>query len=348
MSQTFTSDNDQPAVQATNSSTGLAVRGDSTSGAGVFGRSLHSDGIHGRSASPQNPGVSANNESTGPGLFAESRGGEAIQAQNHSDNASTITASNSGSGAGVFGHSSSGPGVQGRTANLNAAVAGINESVGIGVLGESFGDGVQGRSKANANSGVAGFNDFGGNGVLGQSARGVGVFGRGSPAGHFEGNVEVTGNINCHQNSTITCFDVSLTGGDCAEDFDVVDDDNGVEPGTVMVIDNEGALQPSAKAYDRRVAGVISGAGECKPGIVLNKRPTSGNRKPVALVGRVYCKVDADYSPVDVGDLLTTSSTPGHAMKAVDSLKAFGAVIGKALAPLREGLGLIPILVALQ
>jgi hypothetical protein len=58
--------------------------------------------------------------------------------------------------------------------------------------------------------------------------------------------------------------------------------------------------------------------------------------------------VDAQYGAIEVGDLLTTSSTPGHAMKTCDPLKAFGAVIGKALRPLTEGQGLIPILIALQ
>jgi hypothetical protein len=62
----------------------------------------------------------------------------------------------------------------------------------------------------------------------------------------------------------------------------------------------------------------------------------------------VYCKVDAQLSRVEVGSLLTTSSTPGHAMKATDKDRAFGAVIGKALAGLESGRGLIPILVALQ
>jgi hypothetical protein len=50
--------------------------------------------------------------------------------------------------------------------------------------------------------------------------------------------------------------------------------------------------------------------------------------------------------PIDVGNLLTTSSTSGYAMKAGDPLKSFGAVIGKALRPLAEGQGLIPILIA--
>jgi hypothetical protein len=69
---------------------------------------------------------------------------------------------------------------------------------------------------------------------------------------------------------------------------------------------------------------------------------------PLALLGKVFCKVDAQYSPIEVGDLLTTSPTIGHAMKADDPLKAFGSVIGKALRPLQAGRGMIPILVALQ
>jgi len=57
--------------------------------------------------------------------------------------------------------------------------------------------------------------------------------------------------------------------------------------------------------------------------------------------------VDASYGAIEVGDLLTTSPTPGHAMKADDPMKAFGAVIGKALRPLEVGqdlIGSIPLL----
>jgi hypothetical protein len=71
-------------------------------------------------------------------------------------------------------------------------------------------------------------------------------------------------------------------------------------------------------------------------------------RVPIALIGKVYCKVDAQYAPIEVGDLLTTSPTPGHAMKAEDPLQAFGSVIGKALRSLANGQGLLPVLVALQ
>ena len=158
---------------------------------------------------------------------------------------------------------------------------------------------------------------------------------RGNPAaGRFEGDVEVTG-------------DIRLIGADCAEEF-AISEATDVEPGTVMVLDQDGTLHPSHQAYDKKVAGVISGAGDYKPGLVLDRQQSSENRMPVALVGKVYCKVDAHYASIEVGDLLTTSDTPGHAMKANDPFKAFGSVIGKALRPLSEGQGLIPILIALQ
>jgi hypothetical protein len=101
-------------------------------------------------------------------------------------------------------------------------------------------------------------------------------------------------------------------------------------------------------AYNKRVAGVIAGAGNLKPAIILGKQQFTRRRMPIALLGKVYCKVDASSSPIEVGDLLTTSSNPGYAMKAIDTSRSSGAVIGKALCPCESGLGLIPILVALQ
>jgi hypothetical protein len=172
--------------------------------------------------------------------------------------------------------------------------------------------------------------------VEGHSADGIGVvgFSTNGLAGRFIGNVEVTG-------------DIRLVNADCAEDFDILGTET-IEPGTVMVLTPEGALQQSQQAYDKRVVGVISGAGNLKPGIVLDKQESQGNRLPIALMGKVYCKVDAQHSPIEVGDLLTTSPTPGHAMKANNPQQAFGAVIGKALRSLSGGCGLVPILIALQ
>jgi hypothetical protein len=233
----------------------------------------------------------------------------------------------------VWGESQHWEGVHGISHAQAAGVAGINDGpqggAAAGVWGESRNwEGVHGVSHGQA-GGVAGINDNpqGGPGIWGQSTNGE--------AGHFQGNVTVTG-------------DIYLPGADCAEDFDIGGrGDPG--PGTVMVIHEDGKLQESLHAYDKRVAGVLSGAGSHRSGIVLDKHQASvGMRKALALVGKAYCKVDADYAPVEVGDLLTTSPTPGHAMKASDPLKAFGAVIGKALCSLPDGQGLIPVLVALQ
>ena len=69
---------------------------------------------------------------------------------------------------------------------------------------------------------------------------------------------------------------------------------------------------------------------------------------PVALTGRVYCWADASSGPIEPGDLLTTSNTSGHAMKVTNYIKAQGAIIGKAMTGLKQGKGLVLVLVALQ
>ena len=172
----------------------------------------------------------------------------------------------------------------------------------------------------------------------------TGIYGEGGQhAGYFQGNVEVTGTITVG-------VDIVLTNQDCAEDFDI-EVSTDADPGTVMVLDEYGLLRESRHAYDKKVAGVISGGGKFKPGLILgrDKGNCDGHRAPVALVGKVYCKVDAQHASIEVGDMLTTSATNGHAMKAEDPMKAFGAVIGKALQSMPQGQkGLIAILVALQ
>jgi hypothetical protein len=112
-------------------------------------------------------------------------------------------------------------------------------------------------------------------------------------------------------------------------------------------------MQPSYREYDKKVTGIISGASGYKPAIVLDRRQqqqgqNNKDRLPIALMGKVYCKVDARHSSIEMGDLLTTSSTKGYTMKGEDPMKAFGAVIGKALGSIKEGTGMIPVLVALQ
>jgi hypothetical protein len=238
---------------------------------------------------------------------------------------------------GVLGESRTGIGVYGKSESTTGGAGVVGEnSQGAGVIGKSKSwVGVYGESETSSAVWGKSKEWVGVFGVCESTTTGAGVWGKGGRvAGYFEGDVEVTG-------------DIQLTNADCAEDFNISGSEL-VEPGTVMVLGNEDMLTTSEYAYDKRVAGVLSGAGSYKPGILLDRQPREGNRSPVALLGKVFCKVDASYAAIEVGDLLTTSDTPGHAMKASDPVKAFGSVIGKALRPLTEGQGLIPILVALQ
>jgi hypothetical protein len=334
-----------PAVKGVNTDGGIGVHGVATTNHGVHGDSTSGRGVVGISA-------------TFHGVFGHSTENVGVFGESDTGAAGTFGLCHNPTGAGVAGNNDKGgDGVVGRG---RRGVVGISDTF-QGVLGQS-GDnaGVVGESTnfhavfaishSVHNGGVIGSNDAGGLGVIGLSESGdsgIGVFGKGSKlAARFEGNVEVTGVLDSA--GDIKCRgDVSLVNADCAEDFDIADP-HSVEPGTVMVLSEEGALRESHQAYDKRVAGVISGAGSYRPGIVLDKQESQAKRLPIGLLGKVYCKVEALSSPIEIGDLLTTSCTPGHAMKASDPLKAFGAVIGKALRPLAGGQGLIPILVALQ
>jgi hypothetical protein len=147
---------------------------------------------------------------------------------------------------------------------------------------------------------------------------------------------------------------LQITGGsDLSEQFEIQGNQANLlpSPGMVVCIDPEhpGKLIVSTKAYDRTVAGIISGAGGIKPGMLMGQSDSASDGwYPVALVGRVYVWADASYGSIEPGDLLTTSDTPGHAMKVTDYERAKGAIIGKAMSSLEEGRGLILVLVSLQ
>lgn len=142
--------------------------------------------------------------------------------------------------------------------------------------------------------------------------------------------------------------DIRLVAADCAEEFDVAEGDN-IDPGAVMVINDDRKLELCRKPYDKRVVGIISGAGKFRPGIVFDrKKGYVGPRATISVLGKVSCKADASYAPIEIGDLLTTSPTTGHAMNANDPHRTPGSIIGKALSPLEEGKGILDVLVTLQ
>jgi hypothetical protein len=150
-------------------------------------------------------------------------------------------------------------------------------------------------------------------------------------------------------NGTTRTKVLQITGGsDLAEPFEVAGE---VQPGLVVAIDPDrpGQLRIAERAYDRMVAGCVSGAHGINPGLVMQQAGTAASGTfPVALSGRVYCWADASYGPIHPGDLLTTSGTPGHLMAVADYGQAQGAIAGKAMTGLETGQGLILVLVTLQ
>jgi hypothetical protein len=105
-----------------------------------------------------------------------------------------------------------------------------------------------------------------------------------------------------------------------------------VEPGMVMaVVGSGGVIAPAVSPYERRVVGVISGAGGLEPGAVIGSREDGSHDLPLAVAGQVFVRVCLEGGPIEPGDLLVSSSERGVAMRAADPDRAAGAVIGKAL-----------------
>jgi hypothetical protein len=149
----------------------------------------------------------------------------------------------------------------------------------------------------------------------------------------------------------IYCSSITIEGGaDLAEPFNITSGNIEVPQGAVVVIDelNPGHLKLSDKPYDTRVAGVVSGANGINPGIQMQQQGILEGGKNVALTGRVYVQADVSNGTIKPGDLLTTSRTPGYAMKVTDHARAQGAILGKAMTGLSERKGMVLVLVTLQ
>ncbi|GHF16878.1 hypothetical protein GCM10014715_85050 [Streptomyces spiralis] len=262
----------------------------------------------------------------------------------------------------VSGVSTEGFGVEGRS--HGTGVVGVSEAW-LGVYGESTGgftvDAVRGQGKGQTC------------GVAGHSEAGIGVYGKGGAlAGKFDGTVKVgktvecqfveathghfTGNVRADNgdffqglsagggafSGEVKAKKFTPTGGDYAETFAAGDE---FEPGTVLVIGDDGLMAPCDAQYDSRATGVVSGAGGLTPGTVMESNPDSAHHVTLALAGQVYVKADPQYGPIAVGDLLTTSPSEGCAMRVSDRGRAVGAILGKALATLDGEPGLVRMLV---
>ncbi|MBI4718242.1 MAG: hypothetical protein HY763_10585 [Planctomycetes bacterium] len=143
---------------------------------------------------------------------------------------------------------------------------------------------------------------------------------------------------------------LEVLGADIAERFPVSDEGK-PEPGTVMAIDpaHPGKLCVCEGAYNRRVAGIVSGANDLPAGAIMGHTSKDMEEAPaIALTGRVWVQCDRSGGGIEPGDLLTTSDRRGHAMKVSDYARAQGAIIGKAMTPLEGETGMVLVLVSLQ
>jgi hypothetical protein len=169
----------------------------------------------------------------------------------------------------------------------------------------------------------------------------------------------VEGNGNLYADGTLNA------PADFAEMIEVSSGAKSAEAGDVMVIDpgNPRAIVKASAARSTLVAGVYStkpgflgserewdkpaAAGEEEGGTyTLEEMANEFNEIPMAVVGIVPCKVSAENGAIQPGDLLVTSTTPGHAMR--DDEPKIGTVVGKALGSLTSGTGVIKVLVTLH
>ncbi len=146
--------------------------------------------------------------------------------------------------------------------------------------------------------------------------------------------------------------EIQINGGsDLAEMFDITDAKENTRPGLLVSLDPNapGKLMISQEAYDKKIAGVISGANGIKPGILMGQDNTIAHGDElVTLSGRTYVQCNTSNGSIQIGDFITSSDIAGEAMKASSKKKSRGAIIGKAMTNLESGNDFVLVLINLQ
>jgi hypothetical protein len=279
-----------------------------------------------------------------------------------------------GVGIGVRGESQNGDGVLGR-----GSVGVRGDGTGIGVVGNGSRNGVN-ASSGGGGVAVSGFNgSLQGNAatlqkgsgaepgtlaaveVLNTAAGGEGLWlalgNAANPHAALKLVVPPTGQNNfleCHRGDgnrrcRITSAGTFVSGSDFAEALPALEGPGRHAPGDVLVMARDGAgVEATTEPYSRRLVGVHS----TRPGVLGadkdgETRVDPGD-VPVAVLGIVPTRVSGENGSIEVGDLLVTSSTSGHAMKGTDPDRMLGATVGKALEPMEEDAGVVRVLVSLR
>ena len=267
--------------------------------------------------------------SGGEGVCGESESGIGVRGWSQTGDG-VVGRSNSGTGIHGYG-TAQGPAVHGEASSSQPAVRGDNTGSGAGVIGVSgSGIGMQAASTS-------------GTGLSVSSGTGVGLKSRSQTGDIIEGysgqvlNPDLRFRVTT--NGYVRCDGQYISGGaDVAEAVDFEGTRDEYEPGDVLVIspDSDRHITLSRRPNAGSVAGVYA----TKPGLMLTTARISDDIDgliPLGVLGIIPTKVTSENGPIRRGDLLVTSSTPGHAMKAipvvVGGIEVYptGAVIGKAM-----------------
>jgi hypothetical protein len=333
------------------------THGDYADGVNAITQGRRATAVYASTAGAESPGVYVDTSNlNSPGIFAQTwgRNSPAIRGESSQD---VGVSGKSTASAGVYGESQSGTGVSGIgkegaffTTNQaggswpwNAAVnvsTVYTNNPGITIHTKGIAsDGVTIETEQDGSSGV--FVKTWGDDAIGVYAMSVKTYG-------IMAQTAAQNDIAIYTPNTIWASNYVAPQADIAEYMRVTAD---VAPGTVLVIAKGGVLQPSTTPYDTRVAGIVSTA----PGVSLGiKEAGNPGEALIAIAGKVPCLVDASNGPIAEGDLLTTSSRPGHAMKAepveIQGRKFYpdGTILGKAMGALESGTGTIEVIVTLQ
>jgi len=327
------------------SNTGVGVYGVSASSHGIYGTSTSSYAIAGRSTNSIGIYGQGNNNA---GVYGDSTGGTGVYG-------------NSTSGNGVIGLSVSGNGVYGLSTNASGLLGKSTNSAGAYV--ESTNSiALQAQSLSSANW-TGWFNSVNSPYVLYARAGGAGEgwttqIDRASEASITAGGVLLLQNYAPPSTNGYFIYATSDANNNWPGvdlEFAVRDDGrvstdgafvpNGadiaewtptkyakdLEPGDLVMVDGSSPDSLTKKSdgtpYSSKLMGIIS----TDPGFISGggeAESVHGEKDVmVTLAGRVPTKVSLENGPIEPGDFLTSSSTPGVAMKATKS----GLIVGKAL-----------------
>ena len=304
--------------------TGVYGQGSSQSGSGVWGTSTSGTGVWGTSTN--DTGVLGEGR-TGVKGTSSTAYGNGVEGEGPS---------------GVYGRSTSPDGCGGCFVNLDGCIAlyaygngGTAIRAALRVDNSKGGDGMAAYLTNNSGYANAHLQNSGNGEVLVLQSNG-GRFLRAVNAS-WDAKFRLEGNGNAYADGSWYSG-----GADFAEMLPAAE---GLQPGDVLVIGQDGTLILSSEPYQASVAGVYS----TQPGFV-GGQPVEGEVAgtiPLAVVGVVPVKVSAENGTIRPGDLLVTSSISGYAMKA-GANPPQGTVIGKALGKLEAGTGIIKMLATLQ